>query len=66
MASHQLILLVLTTQFLTDALPVNLIGMNCGLMRQYIEFVADRLLVALQQSKVITYRHASLSMNVMM
>ena len=39
-------------QFLTDALPVNLIGMNCGLMRQYIEFVADRLLVALQQPKV--------------
>ena len=31
---------------------MNLIGMNCGLMRQYIEFVADRLLVALHQSKV--------------
>ena len=46
-------------QFLTDALPVNLIGMNCGLMRQYIEFVADRLLVALQQPKVITYFHFS-------
>lgn len=42
-------------QFLTDALPVNLIGMNCGLMRQYIEFVADRLLVALQQPKVMKY-----------
>ena len=28
--------------------------MNCDLMRQYIEFVADRLLVALQQSKVTT------------
>src|SRR4051794_38186801 len=34
-------------EFLTDALPVNLIGMNAVLMRQYIEFVADRLLVAL-------------------
>ena len=34
-------------EFLTEALPVNLIGMNCGLMRKYIEFVADRLLVAL-------------------
>lgn len=58
--SHQLILLVLTTQFLTDALPVNLIGMNCGLMRQYIEFVADRLLVALHQSKVITYHQPNI------
>merc|ERR1711994_977186 len=32
------------TEFLTDALPVSLIGMNCGLMTQYIQFVADRLL----------------------
>lgn len=32
-------------EFLTDALPVALIGMNCGLMRQYIEFVADHLLI---------------------
>ena len=39
-------------QFLTNALPVNLIGMNCDLMKQYIEFVADRLLVALEQTKV--------------
>ncbi|KAI0284961.1 ribonucleotide reductase small subunit [Russula aff. rugulosa BPL654] len=35
------------TEFLTDALPVALIGMNAELMCQYIEFVADRLLVAL-------------------
>ncbi|CAG2171543.1 unnamed protein product [Oppiella nova] len=34
-------------EFLTDALPVNLIGMNCDLMKQYIEYVADRLLVEL-------------------
>lgn len=34
-------------EFLTDALPVALIGMNNKLMRQYIEFVADRLLVEL-------------------
>lgn len=39
-------------EFLTEALPVNLIGMNCLLMKQYIQFVADRLLVALGQSKV--------------
>ena len=31
-------------EFLTDALPVDLIGMNCRLMCQYIEYVADRLL----------------------
>jgi ribonucleoside-diphosphate reductase beta chain len=31
-------------EFVTDALPVNLIGMNAKLMNQYIEFVADRLL----------------------
>ena len=31
----------------SDALPVSLIGMNSKLMCQYIEFVADRLLVAL-------------------
>ncbi|XP_059179089.1 LOW QUALITY PROTEIN: ribonucleoside-diphosphate reductase small chain-like [Physella acuta] len=38
---------VIEQEFLTDALPVNLIGMNCNLMKQYIEFVADRLLVEL-------------------
>jgi len=35
-------------EFLTDALPVEMIGMNCKLMRQYIEFVADRLLLSLE------------------
>lgn len=39
-------------EFVTDALPVSLIGMNAKLMCQYIEFVADRLLVALGQPKV--------------
>lgn len=34
-------------EFLTDALPVGLIGMNALLMCQYIEFVADHLLVQL-------------------
>jgi ribonucleoside-diphosphate reductase beta chain len=38
-------------EFVTDALPVSLIGMNAGMMQQYIEFVADRLLVALGCSK---------------
>lgn len=39
-------------EFLTDALPCNLIGMNCDLMKIYIEFVADRLLVELGFGKV--------------
>lgn len=39
-------------EFLTDALPVSLIGMNCGLMSQYIEFVADRLLVDLGMKRI--------------
>ena len=39
-------------EFVTDALPVNLIGMNAQLMRQYIEFVADRLLNELIGRKI--------------
>lgn len=39
-------------EFVSDALPVELIGMNSTLMKQYIEFVADRLLAALGVSKV--------------
>lgn len=39
-------------EFVTDALPVNLIGMNAKLMSQYIEFVADRWLVELGYDKV--------------
>jgi ribonucleoside-diphosphate reductase subunit M2 len=39
-------------EFFTDALPVSLLGMNCNLMCQYVEFVADRLLVALGNKKV--------------
>ncbi|KAL4733074.1 ribonucleotide reductase [Aspergillus similis] len=38
-------------EFLTDALPCALLGMNAKLMCQYIEFVADRLLVALGNKK---------------
>lgn len=34
-------------EFICDALPVDLIGMNSKLMRTYIEFIADRLLVTL-------------------
>jgi len=39
-------------EFVCDALPVRLIGMNADLMSQYIEFVADRLLVELGNEKI--------------
>lgn len=39
-------------EFVTDALPVSLIGMNASMMTEYIEFVADRLLVSLGCDKV--------------
>jgi len=39
-------------EFVTESLPVALIGMNAELMCQYIEFVADRLLISLGYSKV--------------
>ena len=38
-------------EFICDALPCKLIGMNSTLMSQYIEFVADRLLVQLGEEK---------------
>ncbi len=39
-------------EFILDALPVKLIGMNSDLMSQYIEFVADRLLNELGNPKI--------------
>jgi ribonucleoside-diphosphate reductase beta chain len=39
-------------EFVSEALPVSLIGMNCDLMCQYVEFVADRLLAELNCPKV--------------
>jgi len=44
--------LVIEKEFILESLPVRLIGMNSGLMSQYLEFVADRLLVSLGCSKV--------------
>src|ERR1700755_2502423 len=37
---------------ITEALPVRLLGMNSDLMCRYIEFVADRLLLALGNVKI--------------
>ncbi len=39
-------------EFITEALPVKLIGMNSDLMKQYLEFVSDRLLSDLGCAKV--------------
>ena len=39
-------------EFITESLPVRLIGMNSDLMSQYIEFVADRLLTELGNEKI--------------
>ena len=40
------------SEFVTESLPVRLIGMNADLMNQYIQFVADRLLEQLGCDKV--------------
>jgi ribonucleotide reductase beta subunit family protein with ferritin-like domain len=40
------------TEFICDALPCRLIGMNAEMMMQYIQFVADRLAVQLGYDKI--------------
>jgi len=51
---HQIIdeAVTIEKEFVSEALPVELIGMNANLMCQYIEFVADRLLYTLGYSKI--------------
>jgi ribonucleoside-diphosphate reductase beta chain len=44
--------LVIEKEFITEALPVSLIGMNSELMKQYLEYVSDRLLMDLGVGKV--------------
>jgi len=39
-------------EFITEAIPCRMIGMNAILMKQYIEFVADRLIVQLGYDKI--------------
>lgn len=41
-------------EFITESLPVHLIGMNSDLMKEYLEFVADRLLIDLGCGKVFS------------
>jgi ribonucleotide reductase beta subunit family protein with ferritin-like domain len=40
------------TEFICEALPCRLIGMNAELMTQYIQFCADRLVVQLGYKKI--------------
>jgi ribonucleotide reductase beta subunit family protein with ferritin-like domain len=40
------------TEFICEALPCRLIGMNAKLMTQYIQFVADRLCLQLGYDKI--------------
>lgn len=40
------------TQFITESIPCNMLGMNSGLMSEYIRYVADRLVVQLGYSKI--------------
>lgn len=44
-------------EFISEALPVELIGMNSTLMKQYIEFVADRLIFALGAPKIFNVKN---------
>jgi ribonucleoside-diphosphate reductase beta chain len=44
--------LVIEKEFITEALPVSLIGMNSELMKQYLEYVSDRLLMDIGVGKV--------------
>lgn len=39
-------------EFITESLPVSLIGMNCKMMSEYIEYVADRWVVLLGYKKI--------------
>jgi ribonucleoside-diphosphate reductase beta chain len=51
---HQLIreAVEIEKQFILESIPCHMIGMNAGLMSQYIEYVADRLVVQLGYSKI--------------
>ena len=44
--------LTIEKEFITEALPVSLIGMNADLMKQYLEYVSDRLLIDLGVGKI--------------
>ena len=39
-------------EFITESIPCNLLGMNADLMKEYIKFIADRLVVQLGYEKI--------------
>jgi ribonucleotide reductase beta subunit family protein with ferritin-like domain len=50
-------------RFICEALPVSLVGMNSELMSEYIEYVADRILVNLGVPKVYNAKNPFAFMN---
>lgn len=50
-------------EFITESLPVSLIGMNSNLMKQYLEFVVDGLLQQLECDKVFNSKNPFEFMN---
>jgi len=50
-------------EFITESLPVSLIGMNSELMKRYLEFVVDGLLVQLECDKVFNTKNPFEFMN---
>lgn len=50
-------------EFITESLPVSLIGMNADLMKQYLEFVVDGLLTQLDCDKVFNSKNPFEFMN---
>jgi ribonucleoside-diphosphate reductase beta chain len=44
-------------EFITESLPVSLIGMNADLMKQYLEYVADNLLIDLKCSPMFNAKN---------
>lgn len=43
-------------EFITESLPCRLLGMSCDMMKEYVRFVADRLLVQLGYDKLYNAR----------
>ncbi len=51
------------TEFITESIPCNMLGMNAGLMALYIQYVADRLLVQLGYNKMYNANNPFAFMN---
>lgn len=51
------------TEFITEAIPCSMIGMNHQLMEQYIKYIADRLLMELELDKYYNVENPFTFMN---